>query len=153
MRETIACRITRDHLPVDPQLPGCCGLLCRQRQRETQGTIPPDTHGARASLSPKPKELYTNACEGAHIPDNGATGARTYPSLAGDKALEAVDIRGRRGPARNAVGIMMSDEHVTAVVNYVRAHFGNHCRNAVTADRLKAVRSADTWYAVGRRRP
>jgi mono/diheme cytochrome c family protein len=36
------------------------------------------------------EELYANVCQGCHMPDGkGATGAGTYPSLAGDKALEA----------------------------------------------------------------
>jgi hypothetical protein len=56
-------------LPVDPQwlrrrAPRCFGLPRRQRQRKTQGTIPPNTRGARVSLSPKPEELYTNARRG-----------------------------------------------------------------------------------------
>ena len=42
------------------------------------------------------------------------------------------------------------DEQVAAVVNYVRTHFGNHYRDAVTADNVKAVRS-DTWSAIIRR--
>ena len=36
------------------------------------------------------EELYAYVCQGCHMPDGkGATGAGTYPSLAGDKALEA----------------------------------------------------------------
>jgi mono/diheme cytochrome c family protein len=51
------------------------------------------------------------------------------------------------------MGIMMNDEQVAAVVNYVRTHFGNHYTDAVTADNVKAVRSGDTWSAVIRRQP
>jgi mono/diheme cytochrome c family protein len=51
------------------------------------------------------------------------------------------------------VGIMMNDEQVAAVVNYVRTHFSNHYQDAVTADNVKAARSADTWSAIIRRRP
>jgi mono/diheme cytochrome c family protein len=104
------------------------------------------------------EELYANACQGCHMPDGkGATGAWTYPSLAGDKALDApgyplsVVVNGQHGMP--PVGIMMSDEQVAAVVNYVRTHFGNHYRDAVTADNVKAVRSADTWGAIIRRQP
>jgi mono/diheme cytochrome c family protein len=104
------------------------------------------------------EELYANACQGCHMPDGkGATGAGTYPSLVGDKALEApgyplsVVVNGQHGMP--PVGIMMSDEQVAAVVNYVRTHFGNHYRDAVTADNVKAVRSADTWGAIIRRQP
>ena len=76
------------------------------------------------------EELYANVCQGCHMPDGkGATGAGTYPSLAGDKALEApgyplsVVVNGQHGMP--PVGIMMNDEQVAAVVNYVRTHFGN----------------------------
>jgi mono/diheme cytochrome c family protein len=91
------------------------------------------------------EELYANVCQGCHMPDGkGATGAGTYPSLAGDKALEAaaypvhVVVNGLH--AMPPVGVMMNDDQVAAVVNYVRTHFGNDYRDAVTADIVKAVR-------------
>ena len=91
------------------------------------------------------EELYANVCQACHMPDGkGATGAGTYPSLAGDKALEAagypvfVVMNGQHGMP--PVGIMMSDDQVAAVVNYVRTHFGNDYRDAVTAENVKAVR-------------
>ena len=34
-------------------------------------------------------------------------------------------------------GAMMSDDQVAAVVNYLRTHFGNHYRDAVTAEDVK----------------
>ena len=77
--------------------------------------------------------------------------------FAGDKALEApgyplsVVVNGQHGMP--PVGIMMNDEQVAAVVNYVRTHFSNHYQDAVTADNVKAARSADTWSAIIRRRP
>jgi mono/diheme cytochrome c family protein len=89
--------------------------------------------------------LYANVCQACHMPDGkGATGAGTYPSLAGDQALGAaaypvfVVVNGQHGMP--PVGIMMSDEQVAAVVNYVRTHFGNDYRDAVTAEHVKAVR-------------
>ena len=89
--------------------------------------------------------LYANVCQACHMPDGkGAIGAGTYPSLAGDKALEAagyplhVVVNGQRGMP--PVGYMMSDDQVAAVVNYVRTHFGNDYRDAVTAADVKAVR-------------
>jgi mono/diheme cytochrome c family protein len=91
------------------------------------------------------EELYTNVCQGCHMPDGkGATGAGTYPSLAGDKALEAagypvsVVVHGQNGMP--PVGVMMTDDQVAAVVNYVRTHFGNDYRDAVTAENVKAAR-------------
>jgi mono/diheme cytochrome c family protein len=65
----------------------------------------------------------------------GAEGAGSYPSLAGNKNLLAggypvtIVVRGQR--AMPAVGAIMSDEQVAAVVNY---------QDAVTADDVKAVR-------------
>ena len=89
--------------------------------------------------------LYANACQACHMPDGkGATGAGTYPSLTGDKALEVagypvfIVVNGQHGMP--PVGIMMSDDQVAAVVNYVRTHFGNDYRDTVTAENVKAVR-------------
>jgi mono/diheme cytochrome c family protein len=91
------------------------------------------------------EELYANVCQGCHMPDGkGAVGAGAYPSLAGDKALVAaaypvdVVVRGKHGMP--PVGMMMTDDQVAAVVNYVRTHFGNDYRDAVTAADVKAVR-------------
>ena len=89
--------------------------------------------------------LYANVCQACHMSDGrGATGAGTYPSLAGDQALVAggyaveVVVHGQRGMP--PVGMMMSDEQVAAVVNYVRTHFGNDYRDAVGAEEVKAAR-------------
>ena len=74
----------------------------------------------------------------------GATGAGTYPSLAGNKNLEAsgypveIVVSGQR--EMPPFGSMMSNDQVAAVVNYLRTHFGNDYRDAVTADDVKAVR-------------
>jgi mono/diheme cytochrome c family protein len=91
------------------------------------------------------EDLYANVCQACHMPDaKGATGAGTYPSLAGNKALEAGGyaihcvITGRH--AMPPVGRMMTDDQVAAVVNYVRTHFGNDYRDAVTAADVRAVR-------------
>lgn len=91
------------------------------------------------------EELYANVCQGCHMPDGkGAVGAGAYPALAGDKALEAagypvhVVVHGQHGMP--PVGMMMTDDQVAAVVNYVRTHFGNDYRDAVTAADVKAVR-------------
>jgi len=91
------------------------------------------------------EDLYANVCQGCHMPDGtGATGAGTYPSLAGDRALETagyavyVVVNGQHGMP--PVGIMMTDDQVAAIVNYVRTHFGNNYRDAVTAENVKAAR-------------
>ena len=38
------------------------------------------------------------------------------------------------------IGANMSDEQVANVINYVRTHFGNHYKDVVTADEVKAQR-------------
>ena len=91
------------------------------------------------------EELFASACQACHMPDGkGAVGAGTYPSLVQDSKLEAggypvyVVVRGQR--AMPPVGAMMSDVQVAAVVNYIRTHFGNQYRDAVSADDVKLVR-------------
>ncbi len=91
------------------------------------------------------EQLFAGVCQGCHMPDGkGAAGAANYPSLAGDNNLEArgypvyVVVRGQR--AMPPIGRMMSDDQVAAVVNYVRTHFGNQYRDAVTADEVRLVR-------------
>jgi mono/diheme cytochrome c family protein len=91
------------------------------------------------------EQLFANVCQGCHMPDaKGAAGAGTYPSLAGNRNLEAggypayVVVRGQR--AMPPFGAMMSDDQVAAVVNYLRTHFGNDYQDAVTAEDVKVVR-------------
>lgn len=89
--------------------------------------------------------LYANSCQACHMPDGGgAIGAGVYPSLAGNQNLAAgayavaVVVNGQRGMP--PIGVMMSDDQVAAVVNYVRTHFGNDYRDAVTAADVKVAR-------------
>ena len=91
------------------------------------------------------EELFASACQGCHMPDGkGAVGAGAYPSLAQNSNLESggypvyVVVRGQR--AMPPLGAMMSDAQIAAVVNYVRTHFGNQYRDAVTVDDVKLVR-------------
>jgi mono/diheme cytochrome c family protein len=91
------------------------------------------------------EQLFAGVCRGCHMSDGkGAAGAGTYPSLAGDRNLEAggypvdVVVNGQRGMP--PFGSMMSNDQVAAVVNYLRTHFGNDYRDGVTADDVKAVR-------------
>ncbi len=74
------------------------------------------------------EQLFSNVCSGCHMSDaKGAAGAGTYPSLAGDRNLEAngypinVVVNGQRGMP--PFGSMMSNDQVAAVVNYLRTHF------------------------------
>lgn len=91
------------------------------------------------------EELFGNVCQGCHMPDaTGASGAGTYPSLAGNKNLESgsypifLVVNGRRGMP--AFGDMMTDGQVAAVVNYLRTHFGNNYQDAVTTRDVQDAR-------------
>lgn len=91
------------------------------------------------------EQLFANICQGCHMPDGkGATGAGTYPSLAGNGNLEAagyaigIVVNGQRGMP--PLGAMMSDDQVAAVVNYLRTHFGNRYGDTVTPEDVRAVR-------------
>jgi mono/diheme cytochrome c family protein len=76
------------------------------------------------------EELYASVCQGCHMPDGkGATGAGAYPSIV---------VNGKR--AMPPLGDMMNDDQVAAVVNYVRTHFSNNYRDAVTPADVKAAR-------------
>ena len=89
--------------------------------------------------------LYTGICQGCHMPNaQGAVGAGAYPALAGDIRLAAavypltVVLNGQR--AMPPIGEDLSDEQVANVVNYIRSHFGNHYKDAVTQAQVKAAR-------------
>jgi mono/diheme cytochrome c family protein len=91
------------------------------------------------------EELFAGVCQGCHMSDaRGAAGAATYPSLAGNDKLAAsgypvsVVVNGQRGMP--PVGAMMSDDQVAAVVNFLRSHFGNLYKDAVTAEDVRTVR-------------
>ena len=91
------------------------------------------------------ESLYKSVCQACHMPNAaGATGAATYPSLAADPALvdrgypAYVVIFGKR--SMPAFGEMMSDAQVTAVVNYVRSHFGNNYHDEITVEEIHAAR-------------
>ncbi|MGL3213950.1 c-type cytochrome [Bradyrhizobium sp. BR 1433] len=91
------------------------------------------------------EELFANVCQGCHMPDaTGASGAGSYPSLAGNRNLEAgsypvfLVINGRRGMP--AFGDMMTDGQIAAVVNYLRTHFSNNYEDAVTTKDVQDAR-------------
>jgi mono/diheme cytochrome c family protein len=113
-------------------------------QTAAPSASPPLSTGFRF-IEKSGEDLFVNVCRGCHMADGrGAAGAGTYPSLAGNKNLEAsgypvtVVVNGQRGMP--AFGPMMSDEQVAAVVNYLRTHFGNDYKDAVTAEDVKSVR-------------
>ncbi|MBA3055644.1 MAG: cytochrome c [Sphingomonadales bacterium] len=94
---------------------------------------------------PDGEKLYRRVCAGCHMPDaKGAVGAGFYPALTKNPKLAAggypvyVVMKGLNGMP--AIGGMMSDQQVADVVNYVRTHFGNKYKDAVTAADVKAAR-------------
>ena len=104
------------------------------------------------------QEIFQHICQGCHMPDaKGATGAGKYPALAGDTALASTEfmaitlLQGRRNmPAFGGNGDMgmffavptLTDEQIAAVINYVRSHFGNHFKGAITPAQVAALRQS-----------
>jgi mono/diheme cytochrome c family protein len=91
------------------------------------------------------EELYNNVCRVCHMAEaTGASGAGTYPSLAGNRNLEAggyavtLVLHGRRGMPSFAD--MMNDDQVAAVVNYLRTNFGNNYSDVVSAEDVREAR-------------
>jgi mono/diheme cytochrome c family protein len=91
------------------------------------------------------EELFQNICQGCHMPDaKGATGAGTYPALAVNPRLAAavypinVVLHGQR--AMPPFAESLNDEQIANVINYVRSHFGNHYKDQVTPEAIKAKR-------------
>jgi mono/diheme cytochrome c family protein len=116
---------------------------------QAQGTGPSASEPAFSAgfgfVETSGEQLFAGICRGCHMSDGkGAVGAGTYPSLAGDRNLEAsgypvhVVVNGQRGMP--PFGSMMSNDQVAAVVNYLRTHFGNGYQDGVTADDVKAAR-------------
>src|ERR1700730_5147597 len=124
-------------------------LLLPSFAPETQSATPSAPEPARSAgvgfIEKSGEEVFVNVCQGCHMSDGkGATGAGTYPSLAGNSNMRtsgypvAIIVNGQRGMP--PVGAMMSDDQVAAVVNYLRTHFGNDYKDAVTAEDVKTVR-------------
>jgi mono/diheme cytochrome c family protein len=95
--------------------------------------------------------IYAAICEGCHMPDaKGAVGAGAYPALAGDKNLALAGypvllvLYGHK--AMPGFGGFLDDAQVAAVVDYVRTHFGNDYKDAVTPADVKAARQPDYPY-------
>lgn len=123
----------------------------------SQPSLPANAQGSGPSASEPPlspgfrfvetsgEQLFASVCQGCHMSDaRGAIGAGTYPSLAGNRNLEAggyplaIVVNGQRGMP--AFGPMMSDDQVAAVVNYLRTHFDNNYKDAVTAEDVRSAR-------------
>jgi mono/diheme cytochrome c family protein len=95
--------------------------------------------------------LYNAICAGCHMPDaRGAVGAGAYPALAADPNLASAGypiymvLYGRK--AMPGFGGFLDDAQVAAVVNYIRTHFGNDDKDAVTQAEVKAERQSGYDY-------
>jgi mono/diheme cytochrome c family protein len=90
-------------------------------------------------------DLYSHVCAACHQADGrGAVGAGSYPPLAADEKLASGDyvldvlVGGLKDMP--PIGAMMSDAQVADVANYVRTHFGNAYRDAISATDVAAAR-------------
>lgn len=107
--------------------------------------------GAGAFPQRDGQSLYGAICQGCHMPDGkGAIGAGAYPALAGNKNLASAEyplylvVNGQK--AMPGFGAFLDDAQVAAVVNYVRTHFGNDYKDAVSPADVKAVRQPGSQY-------
>jgi len=89
--------------------------------------------------------IYRTSCQACHMSaGEGASGAGVYPALAKNSKLQArrypvyIVVNGSKAmpPFRN----LLDDEQVSAVVNYMRTHFGNGYRDTVSASDVKSAR-------------
>jgi mono/diheme cytochrome c family protein len=101
------------------------------------------------------RQVYQQICQGCHMPDAaGAVGAGRYPALSKDPTLASRQymaltvLAGRRNMpafgARHAIGfvgppMVLTEEQIAAVINYVRTHFGNHYNDPISATEVKAL--------------
>mgnify|MGYP000904107252 CR=1 FL=1 len=90
--------------------------------------------------------VYRAICAACHMPEGqGAVGAGHYPALADNEMLSGADYpvhvvtHGQKGMP--AIGEMLDDEQIAAVVNYIRTHFGNdYPEDPATAETVAAAR-------------
>ena len=103
-------------------------------------------------------QVYRQICQGCHMPDGrGASGAGHYPALAGNPSMASARyvaltiLQGRRNmpsfeprPSGETffVPASLTDQQVAAVINYVRTHFGNHYRDAISTAEVQALHQA-----------
>ena len=89
--------------------------------------------------------IYRTVCQSCHMAAaQGAVGGGAYPALANDPKLAVagysvlVVVNGSKGMP--PFGALLDDEQVAAVVNYVRAHFGNAYLDSVSPGDVGSTR-------------
>jgi mono/diheme cytochrome c family protein len=127
----------------------CAGLAL---MAQTASADSVDTTGAADG-----KQVYEHVCQGCHMPEGkGAIGAGQYPALAANPNLASAQyaaltvLNGRRNmPAFGErdlgfdtiwFSVVLTDEQVASVVNYVRSHFGNAFDDQLSAAEVEALR-------------
>ena len=126
-------------------LSGIAGLLVLAGTASADPPAPTFSPGWR--FGPTTGEaLFANACQACHMSNaQGAVGAGRYPALARNTKLATsgsvleVVLHGYK--AMPAIGELMTDEQVAAVINYVRSHFGNNYTDPVAPSDVKDVRA------------
>jgi mono/diheme cytochrome c family protein len=121
-----------------------------------------DSAGIRNDASLKTDsgaQIYAHICQGCHMPNGqGAIGAGHYPAFARNPTMSSASymaltiLHGRRNMPAFApkdpgdsesesclVTVWVSDEPIATVINYIRTHFGNDDKDAITAAEVKAL--------------
>ena len=110
------------------------------------------------------QQLYENICQGCHMPGGkGATGAGAYPAFVDNPRLVSADymaatiLNGRSNMPSFAepanwpfwyAPTWLTDTQVANVINYIRSHFGNAYTDAITPEKVKALRPSEPVQAV-----
>jgi len=121
-----------------------------------------DSAGIRNDASLKTDsgaQIYAHICQGCHMPNGqGATGAGHYPAFAHNPTMSSASymaltiLHGRRNMPAFAPKdpgdsesesfidpVWLTDEQIASVINYIRTHFGNDDKDAITAAEVKAL--------------
>jgi mono/diheme cytochrome c family protein len=104
----------------------------------------PGPGGTKPVIPKNGQETYQMVCQACHMADaKGATGAGTFPALAGNDKLGTAEypifmvVNGKGGMPW--FYDTMTPQQIAEVVTYVRTHFGNAYKDPVTAAQVKAV--------------
>jgi mono/diheme cytochrome c family protein len=103
--------------------------------------------------------IYAHICQACHMPDGqGAVGAGRYPAFAHNPTTSSASymaltiLHGRRNMPAFAPKdpgdsesesfidpVWLTDQQIASVINYIRTHFGNDYKDAITAADVKAL--------------
>ena len=104
----------------------------------------PGPGGTKPVVPKNGEETYRMVCQACHMADaKGATGAGTFPALAGNDKLGTAEypiymvVNGKGGMPY--FYDTMTPQQIAEVVTYVRTHFGNAYKDPVTATQVKAI--------------